>query len=108
MLGRLLEQRWTLAQPAETAGVSVRPVSRLARFRAEGEWGLLDRSSAPSVVPARTPGERVALIAAPRRLRVTGVEIAETVAMPLTSAVLARISLGRFSRLEPPEPANRY
>ena len=37
----------------------------------------------------------------------TGAEIAETAAMPLTSAV-ARIPLGRFSRLEPPEPANRY
>jgi transposase InsO family protein len=108
---RVLAQGWTLAAAAEAAGVSVRTVSKwLARFRAEGGEGLLDRSSAPSVVPARTPEERVELIAALRRLRMTAAEIAETLSMPLStvSAVLARIGLGRLSRLEPPEPANRY
>ena len=50
------------------------------------------------------------MIAALRRLRMTGAEIAETLAMPLStvSVVLTRIGLGRLSRLEPPEPANRY
>lgn len=45
-----------------------------------------------------------------RRLRMTAAEIAEIVAMPLStvSAVLARIGLGKLSRLEPPEPPNRY
>ena len=108
---RVLAQGWTLAAAAEAAGVSVRTVSKwLARFRAEGGEGLLDRSSAPSLVPARTPEERVELIAALRRLRMTAAEIAETLSMPLStvSAVLARIGLGRLSRLEPPEPANRY
>src|SRR5260221_6645942 len=87
-------QGWTLAAAAEAAGVSVRTVSKwLARFRAEGAEGLLDRSSAPSLVPARTPAERVELIAALRRLRMTAAEIAETLSMPLStvSAVLARI-----------------
>ena len=108
---RVLEQGWTLAAAAEAAGVSVRTVSKwLARFRAEGVEGLLDRASAPAVVPGRTPEERVEVIAALRRLRMTGAEIAETLAMPLStvSAVLTRIGLGRLSRLEPPEPANRY
>ena len=108
---RVLEQGWTLAAAAEAAGVSVRTVSKwLARFRAEGAEALFDRSSAPSVVPGRTPQERVELIAALRRLRMTGVEIAETLSMPLStvSAVLSRIGLGRLSRLEPPEPPNRY
>jgi transposase InsO family protein len=61
-------------------------------------------------VPARTREERVAAIAALRRLRFTGAEIAESLAMPLStvSAVLTRIGLGKLSRLEPPEPANRY
>ena len=108
---RVLEQGWTLAQAAGAAGVSVRTISKwLARFRAEGDDGLLDRSSAPCRVPARTPEDRVAAIAALRRLRFTGAEIAEALVMPLStvSAVLTRIGLGKLSRLEPPEPANRY
>jgi transposase InsO family protein len=108
---RVLERGWTLAQAAEAAGVSVRTVSKwLARFRAEGADGLLDRSSAPERVPHRTSEERVAAIAALRRLRMTAAEIAETLSMPLStvSAVLTRIGLGKLSRLEPPEPANRY
>jgi hypothetical protein len=40
----------------------------------------------------------------------TGPEIAETLSMPAStvSAVLTRIGLGKLSRLEPAEPANRY
>ena len=108
---RVLEEGWTLAQAAEAAGVSVRTVSKwLARFRAEGLDGLVDRSSAPELVPSRTAEERVELVAALRRLRMTAAEIAETLSMPLStvSVVLNRIGLGKLSRLEPPEPANRY
>ena len=108
---RVVEQGWTLTAAAEAAGVSVRTVSKwLVRFRADGVDGLLDRSSAPERVPLRTPEERVELVAALRRLRMTAAEIAETLAMPLStvSAVLTRIGLGKLSRLEPAEPANRY
>jgi transposase InsO family protein len=108
---RVIDEGWTLAQAAEAAGVSVRTISKwLARFRAEGEDGLLDRSSAPTRVPHRTPEERVAAIACLRRLRMTAAEIAEALSMPLStvSAVLTRIGLGKLSRLEPPEPVNRY
>ena len=108
---RVLEEGWTLAAVAEAAGVSVRTLSKwLRRYREEGEDGLLDRSSAPHSVPVRTPEERVAVIGRLRRLRMTGAEIAETLSMPLStvSAVLTRIGLGKLSRLEPPEPPNRY
>src|SRR3954463_12383625 len=108
---RVLEQGWTLRSAAEAAGVSVRTISKwLRRQREEGEQGLLDRSSAPHSVPARTSEERTAVIAGLRRLRMTAAEIAETLSMPSStvSAVLARIGLGRLSRLEPPEPPNRY
>ena len=108
---RVQRDGWTLAAAAEAAGVSVRTLSKwLRRFREEGEQGLLDRSSAPRSVPARTSEERVAVIAALRRLRMTAAEIAETLSMPLStvSVVLTRIGLGKLSRLEPPEPANRY
>jgi transposase InsO family protein len=108
---RVEVEGWTLAAAAEAAGVSVRTLSKwLRRYRDGGEEGLLDRSSAPRAVPHRTPEERVAVIAALRRLRMTAAEIAETLSMPLStvSAVLTRIGLGRLSRLEPPEPPNRY
>jgi transposase InsO family protein len=108
---RVLEQGWTLSQAAEAAGVSVRTVSKwVARYRGEGAEGLFDRSSAPRRVAKRTAEERVVVIAALRRLRMTGAEIAETLSMPLStvSTVLTRIGLGPLSRLEPAEPANRY
>jgi transposase InsO family protein len=111
MVRRVELEGWTLGQAAEAAGVSVRTVSKwLACYRAEGEDGLLDRSSAPRSIPHRTSEERVQAIAALRRLRMTAAEIAEVLRMPLStvSAVLTRIGLGKRSRLEPPEPANRY
>lgn len=111
MVRRVEEEGWTLAQAAEAAGVSVRTVSKWLRcHRLEGEDGLLDRSSAPHSSPRRTPEGRVQAIAALRRLRMTAAEIGLCLSMPLStvSAVLTRIGLGRLSRLEPPEPANRY
>jgi len=108
---RVREEGWTLAQAAEAAGVSVRTVSKwLSCFESEGEEGLLDRSSAPQTVANRTPDDRVEAIACLRRLRLSGAEIAELLAMPYStvSAILARIGLGRLSTLEPREPANRY
>jgi transposase InsO family protein len=82
----------------------------VARYRVEGRRGLLDRSSAPRSVPHRTPADRVQAIERLRRLRMTGAEIAECLGMALStvSAVLKRIGLGKLSRLEPPEPPNRY
>jgi transposase InsO family protein len=93
------------------AGVSDRTVYRwLRRFREQGEPGLLDRSSAPKRIPGKTSAERVEAIEALRRLRMTAAEIAELLSMPIStvSAWLKRIGLGRRSRLEPPEPPNRY
>ena len=108
---RVLEQGWTLAAAAEAAGASVRTASKwVARYRAEGEEGLVDRSSEPCSAPNRTCEERVELIAFLRRLRMTAAEIAEVIEMPLStvSAVLSRIGLGKLSRLEPAESPNRY
>src|SRR3954451_10656570 len=84
MVLRVIEQGWSLAEAAEAAGVSDRTCSKwVARYRREGEAGLLDRSSAPRRVPHRTPDELVELIAALRRLRMTGAEIAFCLAMAL-------------------------
>ena len=80
------------------------------RYRAEGEAGLVDRSSAPGTVHNATPPDRIEAIAALRRLRLTGPEIAELLEMATStvSAVLGRIGLGKLSRLEPAEPIRRY
>jgi transposase InsO family protein len=106
-----VEAGWSLAEAAEAAGVSDRTAAKwLARWRAEGEAGLVDRSSAPLRIPHRTSRRRVEAIVGLRRLRMTAAEIAEVLSMALStvSAVLRRVGLGKRSRLEPPEPANRY
>jgi transposase InsO family protein len=111
MVRRVTEQKWSLTEAAEAAGVSERTARKwVGRYRAEGEAGLVDRSSAPHSVPNRTPEARIEAIAALRRLRMSGPEIAELLAMASStvSAVLGRIGLGKLSRLEPPEPPNRY
>lgn len=106
-----LEGGWSLTLAAEAAGVSERTAAKWrARWHAEGEDGLLDRSSAPKTRPTQLPSERVKAIEALRRLRMTAAEIAEVLGMALStvSRWLKRIGLGKRSRLRPPEPPNRY
>jgi transposase InsO family protein len=107
---RVVEQEWTLTKAAEAAEVSVRCARKwVGRYRAEGELGLLDRPSTPATVANRTCERRVQAIAALRRLRFTGPEIAETLGMPLStvSGILTRIGMGRLGRLSL-EPVERY
>jgi transposase len=111
MVRRVLEEGIALAEAAEAAGVSARTAGKwVRRYRSEGEAGLLDRSSAPRTVHNATSVDRVEAIAALRRVRLTGPEIAETLEMATStvSAVLKRIGLGKLSRLEPEEPIRRY
>jgi hypothetical protein len=81
----------------------------VGRYRLEGEAGLRDRSSAPHRIPHRVGERRVAAIAALRRVRFTGPEIAEILDMPLStvSGILTRIGMGKLGRLGL-EPAVRY
>jgi transposase len=56
MVRRVLEQGVALTEAAEAAGVSARTAGKwVRRYRAEGEAGLLDRSSAPRRVHNVTP-----------------------------------------------------
>ena len=69
----VVERERTLAAAAEAASVSVRCARKwVGRYRADGEAGLRDRSSAPHRIPHRTGEQRVAAIAALRRVRFTG------------------------------------
>jgi transposase InsO family protein len=111
LVRRIEEENWSLVAAAEAAGISERSARKwLGRWRAEGEAGLRDRSSAPRRIPHRTPPAVVEAIAALRRLRMTAAEIAEVLGLALStvSAWLARIGLGKRSALQPPEPPNRY
>jgi transposase InsO family protein len=111
MVGRVVDHAWSLQRAAQAAEVSDRTCQKwVARYRAEGRTGLLDRSSAPHSIPHRTGEDRVEAIVALRRLRMTAAEIAFCLGMSLStvSAVLLRIGLGKLSRLEPQEPPNRY
>jgi transposase InsO family protein len=99
---RVVDQGWTVSAAAAAAEVSVRCARKwVGRYRAAGEAGLLDRSSAPHRVANRTDAARVATIVKLRRLRMTAAEIAETLGMPLStvSGILTRIGMGRLGRL---------
>jgi transposase len=111
LVRRIEDEGWSLTKAAEAAGVSERTARKwLARWRSEGAAGLLDRSSAPRRRPSRLPADRVAAIEKLRRVRMTAAEIAEIleIALSTVSRWLKRIGLGRLSRLEPPQPPNRY
>jgi transposase InsO family protein len=107
---RVVLEQSTVTEAASAFGVSVRCARKwVSRYRALGESGLLDRSSAPLRIPHRTSDERVEAIAALRRLRFTGPEIAETLGMALStvSGILTRSGMGKLGRLGM-EPAQRY
>ena len=110
MVLRVLEQGWTVKAAAAAADTSEKTCGKwVARYRDGREFGLLDRSSAPGLVANRTSEARIKAIAALRRLRFTGAQIAELLDMPAStvSGILTRIGMGRLGRIGL-EPADRY
>ena len=109
MARRVLEEGWSLTRVAAAAGVS-EPTARKWVRRARTGEPLEDRSSTPKRIPGRTPERVVKAIETLRRVRLTAAEIAEVLQLCLStvSLWLKRIGLGRRSRLDPPEPPNRY
>jgi len=110
MVSRVVERGWSITKAAMAAEVSEQTCSKwVRRYRAEGLAGLADRSSAPGVVANRTGEQTVQAIAALRRLRFTGPDIAELLDRPVStvSGILTRIGMGKLGRLGM-EPANRY
>jgi len=111
LVERITEQGWSVTATAAAAGVTERTAYRwLARWREEGAEGLLDRPSRPLRSPNRLPAAQVQAIRSLRKLRMTSAEIAEVLSLALStvSLWLKRIGLGKRSRLETPEPPNRY
>jgi len=102
LVSRVIDEQWSLTEAAAAAEVSERTAGKwVRRFREEGQAGLLDRSSAAHCVHNRTCELRIQAIAALRRVRFTGTQIAEILAMPETtvSGILTRIGLGKLGRL---------
>lgn len=67
LVSRVVEQGWPVAHAAKAQGVSRQCAHRwIARWRAEGEAGLVDRSSRPHHSPQRTSSEVEARVVAAR------------------------------------------
>jgi transposase InsO family protein len=92
-------------------GVAVKTVNKwVERFQAEGAAGLIDRSSRPHRLRQPTPDATLERIAALRRQRWTGDQIAKEVGVsPATvSRALRRLGLSKLNVLEPVVPVRRY
>ena len=111
LVRRVCEEGWRVKEAAAAIGISARSAYRwLARYRGEGEAGLVDRSSRPRRVPRRTAGERIEQIVALRRKRCSGAEIAELLEMSRSTVGrwLRRRGLGRLRVLAAPVEVRRY
>lgn len=111
LVRRVREQRWTPAEAARSAGVSVRTAYKwLRRFNEEGLAGLRDRSCRARSRPHALPPEWCDVVVYLRGYRQPAKRIAEALglARSTVSAVLARNGLGSQASLEPPRPPNRY
>ena len=108
---RILKEGKCAREVAQQLGISRRTVYKwLARYRAGGETALYNRPSRPKRSPRRLPVERVATIASMRRRRMSCLQIAFSLSLPISSVTLElrRLGLNRLSRLEPKPPVIRY
>ncbi len=114
LVRRVEELGWPPATVAEQLGVSRATVYKwLARWRTEGEPGLVDRSSRPHRCPTRTTASAEAAIVRLRTTRRLGpARIGPLVGMPASTVhrVLVRHQLNRLAWLDRPtsRPVRRY
>jgi len=111
LVNRIVHDGLRAEEAAQACGVSVRTAYKwLARFRTEGQHGLLDRSSRPRNCPHQTAQTIRSRIIDLRRQRRPYRFIAQTVGVSQSTVgrVLQQAGLNRLSALEPAKPANRY
>ena len=111
LVRRVLIERQTPKAVATAFGVCVKTVRKwVERFLAEGEAGLMDRSSRPHRLRQPTLQAVVEEIERLRRQRWTSKQIAAAsgVSPATVSRVLRRLGLNNLSALEPAEPVRRY
>ena len=111
MVKRVREKGISVREVANQFGVSRQTVHKwLARYERGGEAALHNRGSRPNQSPRRRPVEQVATIAALRRRRMSCLQIAFSLSLPVSSVTLElrRLGLNKLSRLEPKPPVIRY
>jgi transposase InsO family protein len=112
MLARnVLEGRLSLREAAAECRLSRQSAAKwVRRFQREGLAGLADRRSRPHRSPRRTSAEMAARVEQLRRLRWTGVRIAQATGLSRStvSRILTRLRLNKARMLEPPIPVIRY
>jgi transposase InsO family protein len=111
LVQRVRQHLWPAARAAEAAGISVRTAYKwLARYRAEGEAGLGDRSSRPHRSPTRLPEEWRQVMLELRAGRMCGRRIAERLGRPYATVArwLQRAGVGRLRSPRMDEPVRRY
>ena len=111
LVSRVLDEGWTVADASLAAGVSKRTSYKwLARFKAQGERGLLDRSSRPRHCPRGLSAQEQGSLEALRRQRWPLWRIAMQAGrgVATVSRYMKRLGLSRLKSLEPPVPIVRY
>jgi transposase InsO family protein len=107
----IIDQGLTEAEAARCAGVSEATGRKwFGRYLAEGEAGLIDRSSRPKHSPRAIRAQTALAILELRRRRLTQARIAASVGVSESTVgrVLRRAGLSRLRDLEPSEPVVRY
>jgi hypothetical protein len=110
----IVEEGWKVPRAAERFDVSWKTAKKWAdRYEAEGEAGMLDRSSRPHRQPNRTPVRVVRKIVHLRwKQRLGPVEIGDRLGMQSSTvyAVLVRCRLNRLTHIDRAtgEPIRRY
>ena len=105
IIQRVRDEGWPVAHVAKAMGISRQCAHRwLARWDAEGDAGLEDRSSRPHTSPHRTPTEvEERVIEARRRLRQGPDRLGPAVGVPARTVtrILRRHGLPRLSECDP-------
>ena len=111
LVSRVLEMDWTVTAASQAAGISCRTGFKwLARFRAEGPAGLLDRSSRPRRMPQALSAAEQSHLESLRRQRwpLWRIAVYAGRGMGTVSRCMKRLGLSRLASLEPPAPVVRY
>lgn len=111
LVERLLEDGWSTTETAAAFGVSVQTVRKWRRrYQAEGRDGLRDHASRPHRSPRQVSAMLERRIARLRTQRRSGPQIADALALPLSTVgdVLRRLGLGRLPSLTVRPPIVRY
>jgi transposase InsO family protein len=111
LVGRVLDEGWTVQEASQAAGVSRRTGYKwIRRFESEGQAGLFDRSSRPHSTPTATSPRKRRRFEQLRRRRWPLWRIArdQGSSIATVSRCMKRVGLSRLKSLEPAEPVVRY